>query len=454
MNRPRSSKCLLDIALVLNLVALPVLSLVLSQGWLDRLSSRGQVPSTLALLAVWTYGSITALALAYIRFRPPLVKVVMAVVSVLMSLAFIEVGGRLLRIPLGVMPFQELPSEKLHHVMPVQRYMYQGRYDDIDVFVETNEDRLRTPYTRDEFLKHRTRIAVLGDSFTFGFGVPGAAAYPARLEELLRVEYPELDVAVLNAGNISYSPIIQARQMEQVISAYEPQVVLLMIDLTDIGDDHKYHAALREGEAGDYFEVPEDREESFPGVIESLLLGPIRKGLGYPVDVIVNRLANRGLIGPREEEVNSYYRFEVVIRDVVETNRFFIYRHPLELTRPYFDSTLANIVAVANSAGRHGASFALFVPPRFHHWNPKEAPENWESEAYQLDEPYQLEYRRFFDEARERVDFPTIDLLPDFRASDEYPLVFREDPHWNSAGHDFVARRLLEHLKELRLIQP
>jgi hypothetical protein len=352
-----------------------------------------------------------------------------------------------------VTPFHGLPSKKLHHVMPADRTMYEGNYDDIHVYVQTNEDGLRTPYSRAEFLKHRTRIAAIGDSFTFGFGVPGEASYPARLEALLQDAFPELDVAVLNAGNISYSPILEARQMEQLISEYQPQIVVLMLDLTDIGDDYKYGVALRTGEGGEYFDVPEAGKAPRPGVIDQLIGAPIRHALGYPIGVLARRLA-----GPRwsdlfEPEDNHYYRFELQVGDVVETNRFFIYRHPLELTRPWFEATLGHIVSAAESARRHGAAFVLVVPPRFQHWNPNEAPENWEAENYALDEPYQFEYQRFFEEARERVDFPVIDLLPEFQATDESPLVFRRDPHWNVAGHDFVARSVFGHLEELGLIR-
>ena len=116
-------------------------------------------------------------------------------------------------------------------------------------------------------------------------------------------------------------------------------------------------------------------------------------------------------------------------------------------------TTLDNVVFAAERASRRGTSFALIVPPRFHHWSAREAPDNFEFPAYKVDEPYQFEYRRFFEDSRKRVDFPIVDLLPDFRATDEYPLVFREDPHWNVAGHDFVARMLLGHMEELLLIQ-
>ena len=131
---------------------------------------------------------------------------------------------------------------------------------------------------------------------------------------------------------------------------------------------------------------------------------------------------------------------------MLETNRYFHYRHPLELTRSYFDVSLANIEAIAKAVRATGADFLLVISPRFHHWNPKESPDNWETDDYEHDEPYQFEYFRYFDQARSRVDFPIFDLLPAFQATDEYPLVFRTDPHWNPRGNEFVAGVLANHL--------
>jgi hypothetical protein len=142
-------------------------------------------------------------------------------------------------------------------------------------------------------------------------------------------------------------------------------------------------------------------------------------------------------------EPYDYYGFNFMIDGTVERNRYFIYRHPLQITRPFFDSTMRHIDAVADQASRLGAPFALFVTPRFQHWNPKECPDNWESSQYRLDEPYQYEYFRYFDGMTRQ--YSIVDLLPDFKATDRYPLVFRNDPHWN-AGHAFVAEVVTKHL--------
>jgi hypothetical protein len=187
------------------------------------------------------------------------------------------------------------------------------------------------------------------------------------------------------------------------IRAYEPTLVMLFLDVTDIGDDIIYEreSSLKDGEV--YFEPPDAKNY-------------------------------------------SYYKFELTVDGVAEQNRFFIYRHPLEITRPYFERTMSHVDRIAANVAKSGAKFALVVFPRFQHWNKDECPKNWERRSYKVDEPFQFEFFRFFAEAKVTRGYEVIDLLPAFQAAQEFPLVFTRDPHWNGAGHAFVARVIAEKL--------
>ena len=93
------------------------------------------------------------------------------------------------------------------------------------------------------------------------------------------------------------------------------------------------------------------------------------------------------------------------------------------------------------------------VSPRFHHWNRKECPRNWEEADYLRDGPYQYEIFRYFEEQAATADFEVRSLLPAFQACRQFPLVFESDPHWNADGHQFaaktVAKLLVDDLKML-----
>jgi hypothetical protein len=254
---------------------------------------------------------------------------------------------------------------------------------------------------------------------------------------------------VLNAGVISYSPLLERRLFDGDVREYRPTLVLLYLDVTDIGDDSIY---ARKAAAGgeEPFELEGDDRLVYRGALHQLLepyLGWLGAQLSHPVQLLRVALGRPSPPAP----ASNYYLNTVEFEGRPE-NRYFIYRHPLSRTEAFFRATLGHVEAIASSAARAGARFALVVVPRYHHWSARECPRNWELGAYRTDEPFQHEYFRFFDERRATAGFPILDLLPAFRQADEFPLVFPNDPHWNPRGHAFVARTLLEYLDREGLV--
>jgi hypothetical protein len=344
-------------------------------------------------------------------------------------------------------------SLRFHHGQPANKEMYHGFDKDtgMPIVVRTNEDGFRSDYSREAFTKHTTRIVVQGDSFAFGFLVPQGDAVPQVLEKELRQKGVK-DVAVLNAGIVSYSPFLNRLMFDSVLKQYYPTLVLMILDLSDIGDDHEYSGCAVEDEHELYFKRSDLSAwmEEDPKFWECSAL---YQRLYWPL-LILRRLVFRPVAAafsdPSPDLVHG-----IEIEGTVEKSRYFILRHPLEKTRKYFERTLANIIAVSESAAAIGAGFVLVVAPRFHHWNPMECPANWETVlgSYSLDEPYQYEYFRFFEQAQGRVKFPIFNLLPTFKATKEYPLVFSFDPHWNKRGHRVAAEAISEYLTENGLVE-
>ncbi|MCG8456014.1 MAG: GDSL-type esterase/lipase family protein [Holophagales bacterium] len=359
-------------------------------------------------------------------------------VSLLISAAFAEVALRILRPDSRVRPFASLSSDLLHHVnAPNRSSPGMG-----GALVATNADGFRSPYSRDDFRAHGQRIVLLGDSYTFGLGVKQEESVGAVLESHLR--QTGTDVAVLNTGVISYSPLLARQTLRKVARHYQPTLVLLLVDVNDIGDDHQYSREIVPGTEDDpRFDVP-PAAGSAPGpCARSALcstLGPVWERLfGIPSRVLAN------VMGWGREEYD-YYAFEVEVGGRVETNRFFVLRHSLELTRPFFDRSWGYITDIAEESRALGADMALVVMPRYFHWNDAECPRNWEKDRYAVDEPHENAYLEYFDARAPAAGFPVWSLLPAFRSA-EGPLVFDTDPHWNAAGHRVaggaLARMLL-----------
>ncbi len=79
----------------------------------------------------------------------------------------------------------------------------------------------------------RFRIACLGDSVTFGWGVEEAASFPRRLETLLRERFPDRDVEVLNFGVPGFSSEQAKRFMASRLNEFSPDWVLLAVGVND-----------------------------------------------------------------------------------------------------------------------------------------------------------------------------------------------------------------------------
>ena len=81
-----------------------------------------------------------------------------------------------------------------------------------------------------------------------------------------------------------------------------------------------------------------------------------------------------------------------------------------------------------------------------------ESPENWERSVYGETLEHQNAIFDFFDEMAKESEFEIINLLPAFQKTEEFPLVFRTDPHWNSAGNRFVAGQVASVLLKRELV--
>jgi|GEM_PF-3027347 len=84
------------------------------------------------------------------------------------------------------------------------------------------------------------RIIFLGDSYTFGLGVPESQTIAHFLQKRLNHEYGQGKFEVLNYGMVSYSPIIEELIYRDIVSRLEPDLVILQMDSFDPQEDHLY----------------------------------------------------------------------------------------------------------------------------------------------------------------------------------------------------------------------
>jgi len=84
----------------------------------------------------------------------------------------------------------------------------------------------------------KLRIFAVGDSFTFGVGAEDNETIPYLIEQGLIKK--NIKAEVINAGIGHASPITHYVNLRDIHLSYQPDAVLLLLDLTDIQDDWRH----------------------------------------------------------------------------------------------------------------------------------------------------------------------------------------------------------------------
>lgn len=134
-----------------------------------------------------------------------------------------------------------VPSATQHHQM---RPLSDVLSDDGAVQFRTNSLGLRGPEPQEAAADNTLRILLLGDDTVAGPWLPDEHTLSAQLERHLSGQL-EGQVEVINAGVPGYSPLLSLLQYEQDLARLQPDVVVLHVDMSDVGDESVHRARLR-----------------------------------------------------------------------------------------------------------------------------------------------------------------------------------------------------------------
>jgi hypothetical protein len=300
-----------------------------------------------------------------------------------------------------------------------QRY----RTGEFTVEVRTNSWRLRGPEV--ETGRQALRVLVIGDSFTFGWGVEERDRYGEVLQALLRAR-PGREIQVTNAGYWGYSFDQQYLLLRDLLPRLKPRLVLQGV--------HPGHVPTLQGHrlelsaSGDLVAVRNDAitiDERGAIRFRSDWLDRPPLGLrvvGTAVRTFLNwRLAKTQMIGelalydPRSK---SFEREWAVSRDVLRRTGRYLQAEGV----PWVVALIPRDFQVAkeewNGAEPTGAGIDLELPTR--------------------------RMAGILAGTAARV----VDLLPEFRRHYTADLHFKTDPHWAPAGHALAARSMLAVVEE------
>ena len=126
------------------------------------------------------------------------------------------------------------PNSDLHLVSSVP-----GEYD---VTAHINNLGLRGPDTLVEKKAGVSRILLLGDSFTFGVGANDRETIPYLLQQ--KLDPAEETLEFVNAGRGHSSPLIYYLRLRDELLGLKPDVVVMMLDFSDLWEDWRFEQML------------------------------------------------------------------------------------------------------------------------------------------------------------------------------------------------------------------
>ncbi len=267
-----------------------------------------------------------------------------------------------------------------------------------------NSDSLRCSSNADSFRPEDLNLLFLGDSFTFGSGLPPEQSFPSKVETALGREFPQRGIRVANFGWISSSPLLSHRRLEALGPRYYPDLVVQCIDMTDFSDDLRWKAMLER--RGFYW-----WDRHFP------MLTKILESLA-PRWVRDQRLAAQG--DPPKK-------------------RLFPTEYALKKTRPFLEPLVTNLDAIHTWCEAQGCEFLVIALPRSYQYSDREAPMDQYGRRVTPLGPHSLAPFRFFEEVSERVPYPIHSILEAFQTTRLFPTCFVNDPHWNDNGTSVAA---------------
>jgi hypothetical protein len=330
-----------------------------------------------------------------------------------------------------------------------------------DVEIATNAQGFRDRNHTLRKPKGAVRIAVVGDSFTWGSGVEAGEVFTARLESLLRERTGNPEVEVFNYGVTWTGPVYYARVFESAAARYRPDIVVVASyvgnDVADALRESRQRAPrfamvarvrelqerARSMPAPTSFGWATQQEEN-PATLAALLRVGARAGI--PPDTITaryNAVPESLRADALAYRVNPFNLAEAIIDPESMLGNVLL---EAEEAQEAWDSTEFALQRLESAIVRRGAGMVLVAIPAA----PQVGQQYWWAsrlglrfdERLLFETPVQDRMRQF----ASTHDVSYIDLLPSLRAETDRTLYFEQDGHWTPAGHEIAARVIAESL--------
>ena len=154
----------------------------------------------------------------------------------------LAIGLAVVEVVLRLWPLPPSDLRHLHEVRPDRPWIFGLRpgarqpIADVDGEYRVNADGFRDRDIAVPKPAGTFRIALVGDSLTFGYGVIDADTMPRQLERALSDGAEAPPIEVLNLGVSGYNPYTEAALFADVGPRYQPDLVLVEFCVNDLND--------------------------------------------------------------------------------------------------------------------------------------------------------------------------------------------------------------------------
>ena len=315
------------------------------------------------------------------------------------------------------------------------------RRNEFSTNVKISSQGLRDREYSVEKIQGTKRVAVVGDSFVFGFGVEQNETFAKLLEEKLNKVHGNYEV--MNFGTSAYSSEQEYLYMKNEIIKFNPDLTILAFSLNDIKEnvkfnifDFKNNTLMQNPEQKITFSLKLRNFISWNSHLYSLMYFSVIENEKLRILLIQLHLLNPPYKNPDTDFDSLIYQNN--------NNPDFKYS---------VNKTIALLAAMNNLAKKNNITFTIFINPT------KEQVDNKKNEEYIHDrnlDKARLNMTQVQQILKENIGnkgIMTIDPLDIFRKQNINNTFYYDiDGHWNKKGHNLVADILYGKLATYKLI--
>lgn len=332
-------------------------------------------------------------------------------------------------------------SSRYHHEL-IPNATCRSRYPEWDTTFSVNSLGMRGPEVTVAKPADTYRIVLVGDSFIESESVNWEDTAGGILQQQLTGETGR-SIEVINAGVISYSPIIYARIIADKVIPLTPDLVMVNVDMSDFQNDYSYRRDMDEG--GSFRNILFQQQMGQPHVAAPFIGTKVKYFLrthslfySMSADLVKSQIRQwRHIPEPTIFQVND------PISDPHFATRSVENAQRPEMWMQFLDS----MEKIKATLGWKQIPWVIVIYPYGH----QAAPDEWmigrTRNGFAVGQIYPSVAADRLVEEGERMGIKVVNLVPYFQTAAvrlEAPLYYPVDGHFTPAGQRVFAKGLAE----------